>query len=339
MADLTSRARAGDDEAFRQIADRYRHELQVHCYRILGSAQDAEDALQETLLTAWRSLPEFEGRSSVRTWLYRIATTRCLNVLRAESRRITTTTLQLDPPTWQQPPTPAHTSEVPWLEPYPDLLLDQVVDAQPGPEARYESREAISLAFITALQLLPPRQRSVLVLRDVLGFRVAEAAEILETSADSVASALKRARAALASKDPAGPGHHEPPPEPGSPEERELVRKLTEAYAAGDVDAVIRLMTDDVWLTMPPAPFEYQGRELAARGLAMLFGTGTRFRIEPTRANGQLAFGVYTRDPDTDALHAGSMLVLGLAGDRISSITRFDKGNLTRFGLPPVLDA
>ena len=148
-------------------------------------------------------------------------------------------------------------------------------------------------------------------------------------------SALKRARATLASKDPAGSGHHEPPPEPGSPEEREPVRKLTEAYAAGDVDAVIRLMTDDVWLTMPPDPFEYQGRDLAGRGLAMLFGTGARSRIEPTRANGQLAFGVYTRDPDTGVLHAGSMLVLGLAGDRISSITRFDKGNLIRFGLPP----
>ena len=338
MADVTSRARAGDEEAFRQLADHYRHELQVHCYRILGSAQDAEDALQETLLTAWRSLPQFEGRSSIRTWLYKIATTRCLNVLRAESRRITPTTLPLNPLTWQEPPTPARRNEVPWLEPYPDLLLEQVMDAQPGPEARYESREAISLAFITALQRLSPRQRSVLVLRDVLGFHAAEAAEILEISADSVAGALKRARATLAAKDPAaGPGDE--PPEPGSPEERELVRKLTEAFAAGDVDRVVLLMTDDVWLTMPPGPFEYRGRDMAARGLAMLFGTGARYRLELTRANGQLAFGTYVPDPDTGVLRANNLLVLTLAEQRISSITRFDQGNLIRFGMPLVLDA
>ena len=165
-ADLTARARAGDQEAFRELVDPYRHELQVHCYRILGSAQDAEDALQETLLAAWRGLGGFEERASVRTWLYRIATSRCLNALRASSRRVT-----MDgPQSWPDPPEPTRLGDVPWLEPYPDLLLDQLPGTEPGPEARYEAVEAISLAFITALQLLPPRQRAVIVLCDVLGF-------------------------------------------------------------------------------------------------------------------------------------------------------------------------
>ena len=193
-ADLTARARAGDQEAFRELVDPYRHELQVHCYRILGSAQDAEDALQETLLAAWRGLAGFEERASVRTWLYRIATSRCLNALRASSRRVT-----MDgPQSWPDPPEPTRLGDVPWLEPYPDLLLDQLTDAEPGPEARYEATEAISLAFITALQLLPPRQRAVIVLCDVLGFSRAEAAGILQATTESVASALKRARATLA---------------------------------------------------------------------------------------------------------------------------------------------
>ena len=211
-ADLTARARAGDQEAFRELVDPYRHELQVHCYRILGSAQDAEDALQETLLAAWRGLGGFEERASVRTWLYRVATSRCLNALRASSRRVT-----MDgPQSWPDPPEPTRLGDVPWLEPYPDLLLDQLTSTEPGPEARYEATEAISLAFITALQLLPPRQRAVLVLCDVLGFSRAEAAGILQATTDSVASALKRARATLA-RQAAGAPDREPPPAPGSP--------------------------------------------------------------------------------------------------------------------------
>jgi RNA polymerase sigma-70 factor (ECF subfamily) len=339
MADLTSRARAGDQEAFSRLVDRYSHELQVHCYRILGSAQDAEDALQETLTTAWRSLDGFEGRSSMRTWLYRIATSRCLNLLRADSRRIPVIETSERLQNWAEPPEPTRMSEVPWLEPYPDLLFEQAADLEPGPEACYESREAISLAFVTALQLLPPRQRAALVLRDVLGFRAVEAAQILETTTESVTSALKRARATLAQHASAHDGHHGPPPEPGSQQERELVRRLTEAYAAGDVDGVIELMTDDVWMTMPPAPFEYQGPEVAARALALLFGRGIRYRLVATRANGQPAFGIYVRDPNTDVLHASGMMVITLDGERVRSLTRFDNSNLARFGLPRTLDA
>jgi RNA polymerase sigma-70 factor (TIGR02960 family) len=332
--DLTARARAGDQEAFRELVDPFQHELQVHCYRILGSAQDAEDALQETLLAAWRGLGDFEQRASIRTWLYRIATSRCLNALRASSRRVT-----MDgPQSWPDPPQPTRLGDVPWLEPYPDLLLDQLPGSEPGPEAHYETVETISLAFVTALQLLPPRQRAALVLRDVLGFSTAETADILQATLESAASSLKRARATLARRS-AGTDGHEPPPAPGSPAERELVRRLTEAYATGDVNAIIRLLTEDVWLTMPPVPFEYQGREVAGRALALLFGRGLRYRLVATRANGQPAFGIYVHDPHSGILRANGLMVLTLAGDRISALTRFDNSNLARFGLPRTLDA
>src|SRR6266567_6045207 len=191
-AELLQRARGGDRDAFTALIEPHRRELQVHCYRMLGSLQDAEDALQEALLAAWVGLDGFEGRASVRTWLYRIATNRCLNVLRASSRRPVTAN-PLDVP----PPKPSSLGEVPWLQPYPDVLLDGLPDGDPGPEARYEAREAISLAFITAVQLLPPNQRAVLILRDVLGFAAGEAARILGSTDESVTSALKRARTAM----------------------------------------------------------------------------------------------------------------------------------------------
>lgn len=240
------------------------------------------------------------------------------------------------PGTGPTPPEPTRLGDVPWLEPYPDVLLDQLPGTEPGPEARYESAEAISLAFITALQLLPPRQRAVLALRDVLGFRTAETADILEITIESAASALKRARATLARRS-AGTAGREPPPAPGSPAERELVRRLTEAFAAGDVDAVVSLLTDDVWLIMPPSPFEYQGRAVARRGLTLLFGRGLRYRLVATRANGQPAFGVYVHDPRSGVLHANGLMVLTLAGERISTLTRFDNSGLGRFGLPRIL--
>ena len=326
--DLIDRAQAGDGQAFRQLVEPYERELQVHCYRILGSAQDAEDAVQETLLTAWRSLGGFEQRSSLRTWLYRIATTRSLNALRAVSRR--------RPMDWPrkdlEPPEPTRMGEVAWLEPYPDVLLADLPDEAPGPLARYEAREAISLAFITALQLLPPQQRAVLILRDVLGFRTREAAEILQASEPSVASALKRARAALAQYLP--PGRREAPPLPHSPAEQRLVDRLTQAFEAADVDGIVALLTDDAWVTMPPMPLEYQGRELALRFFTLVFRRGRRFRLVATRANGQPAFGVYERDRHTPVLHANGLIVLTLAGDRVSTITRFDTSVLPRFGLP-----
>lgn len=330
--DLTALGRAGDGDAFRRLVSPYQHELQVHCYRILGSAQDAEDAVQETLLSAWQGLPTFEERSSLRTWLYRIATNRCLNILRSASRRPTT----MDTPqAWANPPEPTRISEVTWLEPFPDLVLERIADSRPGPEARYERSEAISLAFVTALQLLPPRQRAVLVLRDVLGFRAAEVASMLETTVDSVNSALTRARATL--REQPVVGDHEPPPAPGSPVEAELVRRLTEAYQTADLDGVIALLTEDVWLTMPPAPFEYQGREVAARALRLLFGSGRTYRLIATRANGQPAFGLYVQDPHSDVLHANGIMVITLAGARIRAMTRFDNSSLARFGLPRTL--
>lgn len=330
--DLIDRARAGDEEAFRRLVDPYLAELQVHCYRMLASVQDAEDALQETLLAAWRGLEAFEGRASMRTWLYRIATSRCLNALRAARRRP-----NVDSPVLHlEVPEPTGLGEVFWLEPYPDALLQGLVDREPGPEARYESREAISLAFVTALQLLPPRQRVVLILRDVLGFRAGEVASILQSSEESVTSALKRARATLRSQH-SSTSLHEPPPAPGSLVERQLVEKLTQAYASGDLDGLVALLTEDVLVAMPPLPLEYQGLDVVTRFFAAIFGTGRRFRLVPTRANGQPAFGLYRPDPHSAVLHAVGLQVVTLAGDRISAITRFDNGVLSSFGLPTTL--
>jgi RNA polymerase sigma-70 factor (ECF subfamily) len=326
-AELLDLARGGDGEAFRRLVEPYERELQVHCYRMLGSAHDAEDALQEALLAAWQGLGGFEGRASVRTWLYRIATTRCLNARRSARRRQPTAL------PGATPPEPTRLGEVTWLEPYPDVLLEGLADVAPGPEARYEAREAISLAFITAVQRLPPRQRAVLILRDVLGFAASETAGILEVTEDSVTSALKRARATLRSGLPAG---DEPPPPPGSATEKELIERLTVAYEAGDVEGIIALFTDDAWLTMPPAPLEYQGRKLIGRFLATIaFRDGRTYRLVTTRANGQLAFGAYLNGPPEEAAQANGLLVLTLAGGRIRAMTRFMSCVLPRFGLPP----
>jgi RNA polymerase sigma-70 factor (TIGR02960 family) len=331
--ELIDRARAGDGQAFGELVGPYRRELQVHCYRMLGSALDAEDALQETLLAAWQGLAGFEGRASVRVWLFQIATRRCLNVLRSASRR--------PPVDWPPPgvelPEPTRLGEVVWLEPYPDVLLEGLADAAPGPETRYETTEAISVAFVTALQLLPPRQRAVLILRDVLGFRASEAAGILDCTEESVTSALKRARAALQYQR-AQSADLKPPP-PDSARERALVRRFTRAYEAGDVDAVVALLTEDAWLVMPPVPLRYQGRELIGRFLAATgLRPGRSARLVPTRANGQPAFGLYVRDPHAPVAHASGILVLTLAGSQISAMTGFlDNSTLRIFGLPRTL--
>jgi RNA polymerase sigma-70 factor (TIGR02960 family) len=333
-AELVGRARQGDGDAFGQLVDGYRRELQVHCYRILGSAADAEDVLQETMLAAWQGIGDFGERSSIRTWLYRIATNRSLNALRSASRRPVMESSLV----WPNPPEPARLSEVPWLEPYPDVLLDQIADAQAGPEARYESSEAISLAFITALQLLPPRQRAALILRDVLGFHATEAAQILETTTASVTGALQRARATLQENLPPA-ADREPPPAPNSPAEAALVGRLAAAFTDGDIDGLVDLLTQDVWLSMPPVPLEYQGRDIAARALSIVFGRGRAYRLVTTRANGQPAFGVYIRDPHGGVFHANGLLVVTLAGDLVSALTRFDNSTLSRFGLPRTLQA
>src|SRR5262249_28475469 len=219
-----SGARAGDGDAFRELTEPHRRELQLHCYRMLGSFQDAEDALQDTLLNAWRGLAGFEGRASVRTWLYRIATNRCLNARRSASRR---SAKEWDVPEIE-PLEPSALGEVVWLEPYPDALLPGAIDVSPGPEARYEQSESISLAFVTALQLLAPRQLAVLILRDVLGFRANEVAGMLDSTLESVNSALKRARASLERQQPST-ADREAPPDANSASEQAMVAKFVTA--------------------------------------------------------------------------------------------------------------
>jgi len=326
---LIALAKAGDQDAFRELVEPYRAELHVHCYRILGSVQDAEDALQETLLAAWRGLAGFEERASVRTWLYSVATNRALNMLRAARRRP-----QVEMPPDVSLPDPTRNAEPLWLEPYPDVLFASEPPIAPGPEARYEAKEAISLAFVTALQLLPARQRAVLILRDVLGFRAAEVAEMLDSSIESVTSALKRARATLESRPRAG---DEVPPHPDSPAERALVDRLAAAFEANDVDGIVALLADDVRLTMPPLPLEYVGLEDAHRFYAIVAARPGRRRLVPTRANGQPALAFYSRDPTGDVFRATSLMVVTLAGSRITALTRFDPSVLRHFGLPRIL--
>lgn len=327
-ADLISRARAGDGDAFRELTEPHRRGLQVHCYRMLGSFQDAEDALQDTLLSAWRGLVGVDGRASIRTWLYRIATNRCLDALRAASRR---PAKQWDIP-GVEPPEPTRLGEVVWLEPYPDALLEGAINLPLGPEARYEQTESISLAFVTALQVLPPRQLAVLILRDCLGFHANEVADMLDSTLDSVNSALKRARTSLQRRRPPAAGR-ERPPASGSPSEDAIVAKFVNAYESADLDTLVALLTEDVFMSMPPMPFEYEGRDVAAGFCAGIFGSGRRFDLVPTRANGQPAFGAYLRAPDGIA-HGVSLIVLTLTGDQICAMTRFENAVLPWFGLP-----
>ncbi|WP_433374869.1 RNA polymerase subunit sigma-70 [Actinoplanes sp. CA-142083] len=283
-----------DGDAFRELTEPYRGELRVHCYRMLGNLHDAEDVLQETLLAAWQGIAGFEGRASMRTWLYRIATNRCLNKRRSRRAK-----------EWDIPgvelPEPTRLGEVLWLEPFPDALL---------PEESYERRESISLAFVTALQTLPPRQVAVLILRDVLGFHTDEVAGMLDTTADSVKSALKRARAGL------------PQPPSRAADEGEIVTRFVEAWEAADVDALVELLTDDVFIAMPPMPYEYVGREAVAGFCAALFRGGRRFSLLPTRANGQPAFVAYLRTGQAVGLY-----VLTLNGGKISAMTRFERND------------
>jgi RNA polymerase sigma-70 factor (TIGR02960 family) len=325
-----ARARAGDEEAFRELTDPHRRELQVHCYRILGSVQDAEDVVQETLLAAWRGLEAFEGRSSVRAWLYRIATNRCLDALRARARR------PREVQAMDDSPAPTRRTEPIWLEPYPDVLLENLPDRAPGPAARYESRESIELAFIVALQHLPPRQRAALVLRDVLGFRTAEVADMLETSPAAVKGALQRARASLRAELPAA--DREGAPRPNSAGERELVGRFADAFQSGDVDELVSLLTDDALLTMPPLPLEYQGHEAIAGFLRYRFPLrGAPMHVVPTRANTQPALGCYLEDPHAPIARPFGLIVMTLEGERISAVTRFEHSVFPYFGLPRTL--
>jgi RNA polymerase sigma-70 factor (ECF subfamily) len=328
---VLTRARAGDADAFRELTDPFRRELQLHCYRILGSLQDAEDMLQETLLAAWRGLDEFQGRSSLRTWLYRIAANRCLNLLRSTARR----PAKEVPPMPFEPPPPTRHSEPLWLQPYPDILLEGLPDFAPGPAARYEMKEATALAFVAGLQQLPPLQRTALVLRDVLGFSARESATIMETTEASVKGALQRARSALAER----PIESTRAPLPDSPQERELVGSFAEAIERGDIAAVVALLADDAWVGMPPYPFEYQGKAAITRFFDDLARQrGFARRVVPTRANGQPAFGFYLDDRFAPVARPTGLVVLTLDGEQISAISFFtDTSVLAHFGLPRML--
>jgi RNA polymerase sigma-70 factor (TIGR02960 family) len=310
------RAKAGDERAFATLVEPHRRELQLHCYRMLASLQDAEDLVQETLLAAWRGLGGFEQRASLRAWLYRIATNRCLNALRERGRRPAVEETPMAPP-------PTRYVEPSWLEPYPDTALP---DLTPGPAARYEQREATQLAFVAGLQLLPERQRAALVLRDVLGFGTEEVAAILDVTPQSVKGALQRARATLDGRVPA----LERAPLPDSAAERELVARFSDAIEAGDTARVVALLTDEAHLTMPPLPLEYIGHA----AIAAFFDyraeiRGAPLELRPTRANGQPGFGVYLQS------RAWGLLALTLSGEQIAAMTFFSDPSLVgRFGLP-----
>lgn len=326
MTTMESRAAPADDAAFRALTDPYRRELLLHCYRLLGSHQDAEEILQETLLAAWRGLDSYEDRDSPRAWLYRIATNRCLNALRDRGRRP-----RAAPPIPPHFPAPTRSGEPLWLGPYPDALLEGIAADAPGPEARYETKEAVTIAFLTAVQRLPARQRAVLVLRDVLGFRAAEVAAMLATSETAVNSALQRARATM---DERGSGDPARAALPGSPARRALVGRFAEAVESGDVARMVALLTDDAVLTMPPLPLEYRGREAIAGFLAASeAGRGEPLRVLTSAANGRPALVAYLGE-----IYGSMVLTLGGDDDRVAAITWFaDTSPFLAVGLPTAL--
>jgi RNA polymerase sigma-70 factor (TIGR02960 family) len=327
--DIGPMARPQNDE-FARLVEPHRAELLAHCYRMLGSLQDAEDALQESLVAAWRGLDDFEGRSSLRTWLFTVTTNRCLNMRRADQRRRSKE--------WDvagvTPPEPTRLGEVVWLEPLPGHLAD--LDLPASPDVLYERSESVSLAFITALQTLPPRQVAVLVLRDVMGFPAREVAGMLDTTVESVTSALKRARAGVRTHQEPGLPWDRPDSAPASPQEQQVAARFARAYERADIEALVALFTDDVFMSMPPMPLEYEGREITGEFVSLFFAAGRRYRMVPTRANAQPAFGMYLLGPDGLA-HASGFLVLGVRGGLISRLTRFETGVMSGFGLPRTL--
>lgn len=318
------RARGGNEQAFRELIDPYRRELHLHCYRMLGSLVDAEDLLQETLLAAWRGLEGFAGRSSIRAWLYRIATNRCLNALRDSRRQAPT-----EPVPPFDPPSPSRRSDVTWLQPYPDTLLERAAERAPGPAARYLARETVELAFVAALQELPPRQVAVLLLCDVLGFSTAEVAPLLNTTANAIKGALQRARASVAQQRTSRGGAHRPA---DSTQEWELARSFAQAFTDDDIDSVIELLTDDAWLGMPPAPHEYHGHAAIRAFLcsSAMWRADRRIRLVATGANSQPAFGSYLADHHGTRARFSGVIVLTLRDRRIARVTRFLDPELSR---------
>ena len=332
---LLDRALQRDRDAFEQLTEPYRRELQLHCYRMLGSLQDAEDLVQETLLRAWRGIDRFEGRASVRGWLYRIATNACLNALasRRSARRVLPEAL--GPPA-ERLPTGKPATEIAWLEPYPDALLESIADAAPGPDARYEQHEAVQLAFVAAIQHLPARQRAVLLLRDVLGWSAADAAGLLDASVPSVNSGLQHARATLEKRLPNDPSGAQPAPEEG---QRALLERYVQTWESADLDGFIALLREDAILSMPPLLQWYVGSEAIRRFLTHAWSCGGPggFRFVPTAANGQPALALYGHGQTPSAIPAHSIWLPTLDGNAIAALTGFiDPSLFARFGLPPV---
>jgi RNA polymerase sigma-70 factor (ECF subfamily) len=326
-------ARDGDGDAFARLIEPYRTELRAHCYRMLGSVHDAEDALQETLLRAWRALDRFEGRSSLRSWLYTVATNVCLRAIERRPKRV----LPIDyGPAAADPhaDTGAPLSESVWVEPYPDEGLHGLA----GPDARYELRESVELAFVAALQHLPAQQRAVLIMRDVLGFSGAEVAAALDTNPDAVYSALQRAHKTVEQRLPAQ-SQQATLRSLGDEGLREIVETYVDAWERNDIDALVEKLAEDAVVSMPPVPTWFRGRDTVAAFLREKpFADRYRWRIVPTRANGQPAFGHYLWDDDAEAFVAREVIVLTLDGDRIAEITAFrDPDLLEHFGLPDKL--
>ena len=322
----------GDEDAFHRLVDRHRAELHAHCYRMLGSLHDADDALQDTLLRAWRGLPKFGGRSSFRTWLYRIATNVCLDAIARRTKRV----LPIDYGPVMGPGDDE--SEQPladalWIEPYPDGTLG-VADGAAGPDARYERREALELAFIAALQHLPPRQRAVLILRDVLGFSASEASEALDTTVASVNGALQRARRAVDERVPER-SQQATLRRLGDRRLREIVRRFVDAFERGEVDAILAVLAEDATFGMPPYPGCRRGRAAIAHSWLMPGGPPPRLRYVEASANGQLAFGTYQLDREHGGFVALALDVLTLRDGLIGDVTAFRSPAIfPRFGLP-----
>jgi RNA polymerase sigma-70 factor (ECF subfamily) len=329
---LLEEARAGDEHAFARLVESHRGALHAHCYRMLGSVHEAEDALQEALLSAWRGLARFEGRSSFRSWLYAIATNACLRAIERRPKRVLPIDYAPAADPHDGPGEPLVASV--WVEPYPDERLG-LEGGLAGPEARYEQRESVELAFIAALQHLPARQRAVLILRDVLGFSAREVAGALETTPTGVDSALQRAHKAV---DERLPEQSQQPTLRSLGDERvgRLVEDYMDAWERGDVDALVAMLTEDATMAMPPLPTWYLGREAVAAFLRGWPLAGElRSRLVPVRANGQLAFGHYVWDAQKGSFVPHGINVLTLRGARIEGITTFlTPGALATFGLP-----
>jgi RNA polymerase sigma-70 factor (ECF subfamily) len=332
--ELLAAASAGDEGAFREIVEAHRGELHAHCYRMLGSLHDAEDALQEALLRAWRALPEFGGRSSLRTWLYRIATNVCLDAIARRPKRV----LPVDygPQSSATEGAGEPLLESVWIEPYPDERLD-VADGYASPEARYEQREAVELAFIAALQLLPASQRAVLILREVLGFSAREVSEALDTTVASVNSALQRARKTVEERLPER-SQQETLRSLGDDRVRELVDAYVDAWSRGDVDAVKALLAEDAVFSMPPWAAWWRGRDTIAAFAEDAKEICATARSLPVRVNGQQAVAYYAEDAETGRHLPLAIDVFTLEGDTIKEITAYVLPEIfPRLGLPEEL--